>query len=166
MQEMIIQNVKTAQFKDVSLEAIFDPQSSHEKEFEFKNSPVASPYATGEGKLCVTFYTLLPGKTNYPYHYHTGMEEVFYIISGTGTLKTPHGEKTVSEGDIIVCPANAAGAHQLTNTSDEVLTYLDIDTTSSPEVVFFPDKGDFRIFTPTATKSFPLDAEVNYLRNE
>jgi hypothetical protein len=44
--------------------------------------------------------------------------------------------------------------------------YVDIDTVSSPEVVFFPDKGDFRIATSTAHKNFPLNAEVNYLRNE
>ena len=94
------------------------------------------------------------------------MEEVFYIISGTGTLKTPDGDKTVTEGDVIVFPANPNGAHRLTNTSDEVLVYLDIDTASSPEVVLYPDKGDFRIFTPTAMKSFPLDAEVNYMRGE
>ena len=30
----------------------------------------------------VAFYTLPPGKSNYPFHYHTTNEEVFYIISG------------------------------------------------------------------------------------
>ncbi|MDR0999979.1 MAG: cupin domain-containing protein [Clostridiales bacterium] len=88
------------------------------------------------------------------------------MISGTATLKTPDGEKTVTEGDVIVFPANANGAHQLINNSDDILVYVDIDTVSSPEVVFFPDKGDFRIATSTAHKNFPLNAEVNYLRNE
>ena len=165
MQELIIKNVKTAEYKDVNLSTIFGSQPEHEKEFEFKNSVVSSPHAT-EGKLYVTFYTLLPGKTNFPYHYHSGMEEVFYIISGTATLKTPDGDKMVTEGDVIVFPANSNGAHQLTNTSDDVLVYLDIDTASSPEVVFYPDKGDFRIFTPTKTGNFPIDAEVKFLRNE
>jgi len=165
MQELIIKNVKTAEYKDVNLNKIFDPETVHTKALEFKNSAVSSPHAT-EGKLYVTFYTLMPGKTNYPYHYHSSMEEVYYIISGTGTLKTPEGEKAVAEGDVIVFPSNANGAHQLTNTSDEPLMYLDIDTVSAAEVVFFPDKGDFRIITPTAHKNFPLDAEVNYLRGE
>lgn len=165
MQELIIKNVKTAEYKDVDLGKIFDPQTVHQKSLEFKNSTVSSPYATG-GKLFVTFYTLMPGKANYPYHYHSGMEEVFYIISGTATLKTPDGDKIVTEGDVIVLPANANGAHQLTNTSDEVLVYLDIDTASSPEVVFYPDKGDFRILTPTVQKNFSLENEVNFLRNE
>ena len=165
MKELIIKNVKTAEYKDVNLSNMFDTQGKHQKSFEFKNSTVSSPHTTN-GKLYVTFYALMPGKTNFPYHFHSGMEEVFYIISGTGTLKTPDGDKTVTEGDVIVFPANANGAHQLTNTSDEALVYLDVDTASSPEVVFYPDKGDFRIFTPTVTKNFPLDAEVNFLRNE
>ena len=165
MQEIIIKNVKTAEYKDVSLNKIFEPETEHKKSLEFKNSTVSAPHTTN-GKLYVTFYTLMPGKTNYPYHYHSGMEEVFYIISGTGTLKTPDGEKTVTEGDVIVCPANATGAHQLTNTSDNVLVYLDVDTASSPEVVFYPDKGDFRILTSTTHKNFSLDTEVNFLRNE
>lgn len=165
MQELIIKNVKTASYKDVNLNNIFNPDAEHKKTFEFKNATISSPQAT-EGKLYVTFYTLMPGKTNYPYHYHSGMEEVFYIISGTATLKTPDGDKIVTEGDIIVLPANANGAHQLTNTSDDVLVYLDIDTASSPEVVFYPDKGDFRILTSTIHKNFSIDSEVNFLRDE
>jgi len=51
-------------------------------------------------------------------------------------------------------------------TADEPLMYLDVDSASAAEVVFFPDKGDFRIITPTTHKNFPLDAEVNYLRGE
>lgn len=162
IQDLIIKNVKTADYKDVNMNKIFDPDTTHQKEFEFKNSTVASP----EGKLFVTFYTLPPGKTNFPYHYHTGMEEVYYIISGTGTLKTPVGNKEVSEGDVIVFPANENGAHQLTNTSNEPLVYLDVDTKSSPEVVFYPDKGDFRIMTDAARGNFSLNTEVNFMRNE
>lgn len=165
MQEMIVENVKTAKYKDVNLNRLFDPDTEHRKSFEFKNAVISSPYDTG-GKLFVTFYTLMPGKTNYPYHYHSGMEEIFYIISGTATLKTPEGNRTVAEGDVIVLPANSKGAHQLTNTSDDVLVYLDIDTVSSPEVVFYPEKGDFRVMTEEMRGNFPLCSEVNYMRDE
>lgn len=166
MQEIILKNMKTAEYEDVNLNSLLDPLSAHQKSYEFMNSIVTNPNVTGEGKLKIAFYKLMPGKSNYPYHYHSSKEEVFYIISGTGTLKTPDGEKSVMEGDVIVFPANANGAHQLTNTSEEILIYIDIDTTSTAEVVFYPDKGDFRILTETATKSFSLNSEVNYMRNE
>ena len=165
MEKIIIKNAKTAKYHDVDQSKRHKSQTEAQKSFEFKNAMVSSPNATG-GKLNVKFFTLMPGKTNYPYHYHTGAEEVFYIISGTATLKTPDGDRIITEGDVIVCPANASGAHQITNTSDDALVYIDISTAPSPDVVFFPDKGDFRILTPDVSKSFSLDSEVNYLRNE
>jgi uncharacterized cupin superfamily protein len=165
MNEVIIKNAKTSEFTSINLNQRFDPQTTHKKHFEFANLSVSSPQTTG-GKLHVAFYTLMPGKSNFPYHYHTGMEEVYYIINGTGVLRTPEGEKTVTEGDVIVFPANENGAHQLTNNSNEPLVYLDVDTYSSPEVVFYPDKGDFRVMAGGVRKNFSLDNEVNYLRDE
>ena len=165
MRKIIIKNAKTAEYFYVNQKERHNTQTETQKSFEFKHAMVSSPNATG-GKLSIKFFTLMPGNTNYPYHYHTGAEEVFHIISGTATLKTPDGDMTVSEGDTIVFPANANGAHQLTNTSDEALVYLDISTVPSPDVVFFPDKGDFRIITANVSKSFSLDSEVDYLRSE
>lgn len=83
------------------------------------NENVISPFKNGEGKLSINFYSLQPGKSNYPYHQHYGREEAFYIISGTATLRTPEGEIEVKEGDIIVFPANEKGAHMLTNHQHE-----------------------------------------------
>ena len=165
MQSIVCKNINTVEFYDVNQSERHKTQTKTQKSFEFKNAMISSPSATG-GKLNAKFFTLMPGKTNYPYHYHTGAEEIFYIISGTATLKTPDGDRTVTEGDVIVFPANENGAHQLTNTSDEALVYLDISTVSSPDVVFFPDKDDFRIITPNVSKNFSLNTEVNYLRSE
>ncbi len=166
MQEMEIKNVKTAQYTDYNLNQIYDQVGKCERSFEFQRCEVASPYRSGEGKLSVNFYTLHPGKSNYPYHQHTGNEEVFYIISGTATLKTPKGDKEVSEGDIIVIPPNENGGHMLTNNSKEPLTYIDIHTLSSPEVVIYPDTGKVRVITGDMQKSFKIDSEVNYLDGE
>lgn len=105
-------------------------------------------------------------KSNYPYHQHTGNEEVFYIISGTATLKTPKGDIEVSEGDVIVMPANENGAHMLTNNSNETLFYLDVHTVGSPEVVIYPNTGKVRILSGDIQKSFKLESEVNYLEGE
>jgi uncharacterized cupin superfamily protein len=167
MQEIAKKNYKTAAYNDVNLESIFDPETAHQRSFIFRNSVVASPHSTDRGKLYVTFYALPPKQTNYPYHYHTGMEEAFYIISGTAILKSPEGESEVKEGDVIVMPANKNGAHQLYNPSEtETVHYLDIDTASAPEVVFFPETGKFRIFTPEHSESFLLKDKVNYLDQE
>ena len=114
MQKLIISNVNTAEYDwDANLNEHFDPDGTHNQSFEFKRSSISRPFSQGWGKLGVHFYTLQPGKANYPYHYHTANEEVFYIISGQGTLKTSEGDRTVSEGDVIVMPAHENGAHRL-----------------------------------------------------
>lgn len=59
----------------------------------------------GTADQCVvSVYEIPPHKSAYPYHYHTQNEEVFYIIRGSGILRTPDGERTVSAGGSIVFP--------------------------------------------------------------
>ncbi|ABX43603.1 cupin domain-containing protein [Lachnoclostridium phytofermentans] len=166
MQELVITNVRTTQYKDVNLNKIFDPDKHHKRCYEFQKSYVTQPYVSGEGKLTVTFYTLQPGKSNYQYHQHTGTEEVFYIICGTATLKTPKGDVIVTEGDVIVFPPNENGAHMLTNHSAEPLVYLDVHTISSPEVIIYPDSGNVRVMAGNTQKSYKIESEVNYLDGE
>jgi uncharacterized cupin superfamily protein len=166
MQELVITNVKAAQYKEFNLNQLYDPENQHNHCYEFQNSYVTQPSVSGEGKLTVAFYTLQPGKSNYPYHYHTGAEEVFYIISGTATLKTSKGDVIVTEGDLIVMPPNENGAHMLTNHSDNPLVYIDIHTISSPEVIVYPDSGNVRVMSGKMQKSYKVESEVNYLDGE
>ena len=166
MQELVIRNVNTAEYKNVDLNEFHDPGGEHRRRFGFLKSTVVSPYKTGEGKLSVSFYTLQPGQSNYPYHQHFGREEVFYMISGTATLKTPGGDVTVTAGDVVFMPPNENGAHMLTNTSDEPVTYLDIDTQTPSDVILYPESGNVRVLAGGMQKSFKLDSEVNYLDGE
>ncbi|MBR5712286.1 MAG: cupin domain-containing protein [Lachnospiraceae bacterium] len=166
MQDIIIKNVRTADYRDVSLNQSYDPEGEHKRRFEFRKCSVAAPYRTGEGKLGIGFYTLQPGCSNYPYHQHFGREEAFYIISGKATLKTPKGDIEVVEGDVVVFPANENGAHMLTNTSSEPVTYIDIDTQTESDVILYPDSGNVRFMAGGMQKSFKMDSEVNYLDGE
>ncbi|MCR5323660.1 MAG: cupin domain-containing protein [Lachnospiraceae bacterium] len=166
MQDIIIRNVYTSTYENVNLNQYHDPEGDHKRAFEFFKSNVAAPYRTGEGKLAVNFYTLQPGKSNYPYHQHFGKEELFYIISGVATLKTPKGDIEVKEGDVVVIPANENGAHMLTNTSDSLVTYLDVDTQTPSDVILYPDSGNVRFMAGGMQKSFKMDSEVNYLDGE
>ncbi|MCP1226206.1 cupin domain-containing protein [Sebaldella sp. S0638] len=121
-----------------------------------------------ENKCTVTFYSLSPGKSNYPYHYHTGNEEVFYIISGQGVLETPAGGISVKEGDVIVFPPCKDGAHRLTNTSEnEKLVYLDVDTNTSPYVVIYPHTNKVGVFVKGEfPKFYKQDSNVPYYEDE
>jgi uncharacterized cupin superfamily protein len=121
-----------------------------------------------QGDKCnVSIYEVPPGKSAYPYHYHFQSVEVFYIISGIGSLRTPKGEKIVTAGDIIAFPASEAGAHKLTNTSgSEILIYIDFDTYHSPEVSFMPDSKKSVVYGKGIRKVIKDNNEVNYYDGE
>ncbi|MDR2037138.1 MAG: cupin domain-containing protein [Bacteroidales bacterium] len=44
---------------------------------------------------------LNPGQYSAPYHFHRYAEELFMIISGSATLRTPSGLEVVGNGDLI-----------------------------------------------------------------
>ena len=168
MEKIIISNVKNVECNwDANLNKQFDPDGTHKQSFEFQRSNISNPFSQKWGKLEVCFYTIQPGKANYPYHYHTANEEVFYIINGQGTLKTPEEEQIVSEGDVIIMPAHENGAHMLINTSNTPLVYLEIKTTNAPDVTILPESNKFGVFSSKImAKFFNIDSNVNYLFGE
>lgn len=79
------------------------------------------------------------GKYSYPYHFHHNSEELFFIISGKGELRTPHGIKEICTGDIALFEKGKSGAHQLYNPHLEPLMYLDLRTVNKIDVCEYPD---------------------------
>ena len=116
----------------------------------------------------VAFYTIPPGKSNYPFHYHTTNEEVFYIISGNGVLETFDERNPIAAGDIIVCPVGKNGAHKITNISEtENLVYLDVDTNNTPDIAYYPHSRKLGIRAAGGARdNFNLDSSVEYYENE
>lgn len=116
----------------------------------------------------VAIYEIPPLKSNYPYHYHEVNTEVFYILEGKGILKTPDGEKEIKTGDFVVCPPSEKGAHKITNTSKtEILKYIDIDTTNSPDIVHYPDSKKTGIIIHNKSSSFfKNNDKVDYYEDE
>ncbi len=121
-----------------------------------------------QGNKCnVSVYEVPPGKSAYPYHYHYQSEEVFYIISGTGTLRLPDKEVTVKAGDILAFPPTEQGAHKLTNTSStDMLVYIDFDTYHSPEVSFMPDSGKTVVYGKGIRKIIKDGQDADYYDGE
>ena len=115
----------------------------------------------------VSIYEVPPGKSAVPYHYHLRNEEVFYILSGKGLLKSPEGEREVTAGDFLYFPNNENGAHKVTNISEtETLVYADFDIRFDPEVVIYPDSDKAGIFGKQARMIFPVSKQVDYYDGE
>jgi uncharacterized cupin superfamily protein len=122
----------------------------------------------GDARQCaVSVYEIPPGKSAYPYHYHTMNEEAFYIISGRGILKTPSGEQEVSAGDFLFFPASEKGAHKLTNSSEtDMLVYLDFDTHNEIDAAFYPDSGKIGIWGRNINQLYKVSQQVEYYEGE
>lgn len=91
-------------------------------------------------KCRANFVELEPGNFAYGYHYHEANEEVFYIISGNGVVRTLDGDVPVKAGDVIGFPTGEKGSHVISNNSEtDKLVYIDFGTTVLPEVVHLPD---------------------------
>jgi len=88
---------------------------------------------------------LNPGQFSAPYHSHRFAEELFMIISGSLTLRTPDGLKIVSAGDLIFFEIGDSGAHQFYNHTTEPCTYLDIRSFIGFDICDYPDSGKMLI---------------------
>ena len=81
-----------------------------------------------------------PKNFAFGYHYHEMNEEAFYIISGSGIVRTRGGDVKVNAGDIITFPTGSEGSHCIRNASDtEKLVYIDFDTINIPDLVHLTD---------------------------
>jgi uncharacterized cupin superfamily protein len=77
------------------------------------------------------------------YHYHHGTEEYLVVLRGTPTLRTPEGERVLEEGAVVHFPPGPDGAHAILNRTDAPVRYVMIGAHASPDLVEYPDKGEF-----------------------
>jgi uncharacterized cupin superfamily protein len=118
----------------------------------------------GATKLGMTIYELPPGKSNCPYHYELGDEEWLIVLSGQLTVRTPEGEMELGPWDTVCFPPGEAGAHRLTNRSEEPVRLAMLSTKNEPAVSIYPDSNKVGVWPPG--KLFRLDDAVDYWEGE
>ena len=109
-------------------------------EFSWHTSPRYRKILNSKN-LVFDIRSLDPGKFSFPYHFHRASEELFSIISGEATLRTPEGFQKVTAGDVIFFEEGPTSAHQLYNHSDDPCVYLDIRVAAGIDIVEYPDTG-------------------------
>ncbi len=107
---------------------------------------------------------LNPGQYSAPYHFHRFAEELFMIISGSATLRTPDGLEIINNGDLIFFEMGETGAHQLYNHTTDACVYLDIRTFVGYDVAEYPDSN--KIFLAPSYEIFNKDSQVSYFEGE
>lgn len=107
---------------------------------------------------------LNPGQYCSAYHSHRYAEELFMIISGSATLRTPEGLDVVNSGDLIFFEKGETGAHQLYNHTDEPCVYLDIRSYIGYDICDYPDSD--KVFLVPSNEIFDKNAQLNYYDGE
>lgn len=133
-------------------------------DYEYRRTFVPSGAARN---TTVSVYEIPPKKSAYPYHFHLSNEETFYIISGEGILKTPHGVRRVGAGDLLFFPTGADSAHKLTNSSEtENLVYIDFDVVHDVDITVYPDSDKIGVWGTGINKLYPQAGNVDYYDGE
>jgi len=88
-------------------------------------------------------------------HMHYGVEEMFFVLSGTPTVRTPQGAEELSAGDVVYFPEGPDGLHTFSNPTDELVRMIDISTKRFPDVVAYPERGVARVATSHPERPVP-----------
>ncbi len=125
----------------------------------------------GAKELGYSYDVVPPGKRSCPFHSHHGEEEMFFIVSGTGTLRYGAQTRKVRAGDFICCPTGGPQtAHQIVNDSDAPLAYISVSTMLPAEICEYPDSGKVGAFggasTPRLRHMTPAASAVDYWKDE
>jgi uncharacterized cupin superfamily protein len=90
-----------------------------------------------------SLYELEPGDRLWPYHTHHANEEWILVVGGHPTLRTPEGEQTLNEGDVVAFRRGQDGLHQVTNRTEVPIRVLMLSTLIAPDLVHYADSGKY-----------------------
>ncbi len=117
----------------------------------------------GAKDLGYSYDVVPPGKRSCPFHSHRGEEEMFFIVSGAGTLRYGDETRKIRAGDIICCPTGGPEtAHQIVNDSDADLAYLSISTMMPAEVCEYPDSKKIGAFGGELRHMTHIEHQLDY----
>jgi len=88
-------------------------------------------------------YELEPGQRLWPYHTHHANEEWLLVVRGRPTLRTPEGERELTDGDVTAFPRGDDGLHQVINRTQTPVRLLMLSTLIAPDLVHYADSGKF-----------------------
>jgi uncharacterized cupin superfamily protein len=95
----------------------------------------------GADILGASLNELLPGAPGGALHMHYGVEEMFFVLSGNPSVRTPEGEEQLSPGDVLYFPEGPDGLHTFSNPTEEPARIIGVSSKRFPDVVAYPERG-------------------------
>ena len=121
----------------------FDPATEREG---FRSRRAKLGEQAGAEHLGLSVYEIEAGSAPFPLHYHLDNEELLIVVAGEPSLRTPDGERQLTEGEVVSFPVGEAGAHQVVNRTDGPVRVLILSEKNAPEIVVRPESGKISAF--------------------
>ena len=118
----------------------------------------------GAEQLGLSVYELPPGQSICPYHYEVGFEEWLLVLTGRPVLRTPEGEQELRPWDVAFFPDGEAGAHKVTNRTDQPVRVAMVSNKAEPAVALYPDSDKIGVWPQN--KLFRVGDAVDYWEGE
>jgi uncharacterized cupin superfamily protein len=96
----------------------------------------------GGRALGCSYYELPAGKTAFPFHFHSAIEEGIFVLEGQGRLRIGKDVVEVAAGDYVALPPGPDATHALTNAGPGPMRYLCLSAPATPvtmDIVAYPD---------------------------
>jgi uncharacterized cupin superfamily protein len=116
-----------------------EPWDEVNDELRFRNRWFGHPF--GADMLGGSLWEFDPHAPGGALHMHYGVEEMFFVLSGTPAVRTPEGEQQLSPGDVIYFPEGPDGLHTFLNPGDEPARIIAVSSKRFPDVVAYPERG-------------------------
>jgi uncharacterized cupin superfamily protein len=117
----------------------------------------------GADMLGASLIEHLPGSSGDSLHMHYGIEEMFFVLSGAVTVRTPEGEEQLSPGDVVYFPEGPDGLHTFSNRTGEPARMLGISTKRFPDVVAYPERGVAWVATRHPERPVPESGDAGII---
>jgi uncharacterized cupin superfamily protein len=131
----------------------------------YRESDVSIGRRLGASRIGMTVYALPPQQAVCPYHFEWTDEEWLIVLSGSPTLRSPEGERTLEPGDVVCFPAGPAGAH-LVRANDEPARVAMLSTKSEIGVAEYPDSDKVGVWADGAHYMLRRSAHLHYWDGE
>jgi uncharacterized cupin superfamily protein len=105
----------------------------------FRHVATALRDRLGSRRIGAGVYAAQAGETIWPYHYHRGVEEWLYVISGEPVLRDHGGRRSLQPGDLVCFPSGPGGVHTLDGPGRFMI--LSTGTHREPWMSMYPDSG-------------------------
>jgi len=134
-----------------------EPWDEIDDEFRTRVRWFGHPF--GADMLGASLHELRAGAPGGALHMHYGVEEMFFVLTGTPAVRTPEGEENLAPGDVVYFPEGRAGLHTFLNPSDAPARLLAISTKRFPDVVAYPERGVAWVATRHPERPVAEDAD-------